>query len=474
MNNRIMKKLSFALVLMLNYALVNAQDQFTNFGNFQTFSGASVSFFGNFANNGTFIDDQAVTFKGTANQVISGTSTTTFYNFVGNSAIGVTLQQDVIISNSLVLTSGALNLNSKTLTINNSTSTAVSRMSGYILSEQTNNSGKVKWSIGNSTSSHVFPFGTASAVYIPLTLAVTAGDIGNVTVSTYPTAADNLPLPTTPDAVTNVDRNGSDNSANVVDRFWQIDKDGPSGTATVTFAAAPSEVGTITTLVAQRWNGTTGAWEDPLPGQVSSATGVTVTGITSFSPWTMSGNSMTLPIELLSFAAIPIKGAVDLNWKTASEINNDYFNVQRSADGLEFYDIARIEAGSSAKEIQKYNYVDTDPLSGKSYYRLKQTDFDGTVNFSDIRMVNIDGSESVVTAYPNPVTNGKISIDFHMAPESPTRLTVYDTMGKIVLQDVIAEGISSYSMDMTNTPTGVYVIKGINSKSGFQQTIVVK
>jgi hypothetical protein len=89
-------------------------------------------------------------------------------------------------------------------------------------------------------------------------------------------------------------------------------------------------------------------------------------------------------------------------------------------------------------------------------------------------MVILDGSESVVTAYPNPVTNGKISIDFHTSLENPTRITVYDTMGKIVLQDVVAEGISTYSMDMTNTPTGVYVIKGVNAKSGFQQTIVVK
>jgi hypothetical protein len=469
-----MKKLLSTVILSMSCVLANAQDQFTNFGDFQTFSGASVSFFGNFVNNGTFTDAQAVSFNGAANQNISGTSITTFYNFVGNSAIGVTLYQDAIISNSVALTSGALILNSRTLTINNSAAAAISRTSGYILSEQTNNSGKVKWNIGNNTSSHVFPFGTASADYIPLTLAVTAGDIGNVTVSTYPTAANNLPLPATPVAVTNIDRYGSDNSANVVDRFWQIDKDGPGGTATVTFEAAPSEVGTITTLLAQRWNGTTGVWEDPLPGQVSSATGVTVTGITSFSPWALSGNNMILPIALLSFTATAIKGAVDVNWKTASEINNDYFNVQRSADGLEFYDITRLQAGSSARVVQKYNYVDSNPLSGKSYYRLKQTDLDGSVNFSDIRMVTFDGSESEVTAYPNPVTNGKISIDFHIAPESPTHVTVYDTMGKIILQNVIAEGISTYSMDMSNTPTGVYVIKGINAKSGFQQTIVVK
>jgi hypothetical protein len=470
-----MKKLSFCVTLMLIGTLVNAQDQFTNFGNFRMFPGASVTFFGNFANNGTFTDaGQTVTLSGTTMLPISGISVTTFSNLVVDNTAGVALQQDVVINNSLVLTSGSVDLNSNTLIINNAASTALARTGGYILSEQTDNSSKVRWNIGSDASAHVFPFGTASGDYIPFTLEVTAGNIGNVTVSTYVTAADNTPLPTVPVAITNVDRMGSDNSANVVDRFWQIDKDGPDGTATVTFEASADEVGTITALQAQRWNGTTSEWEAPLPGQVSSATGVTVSGITAFSPWALSGNNMILPIELLSFTATPKKKEVDLNWKTASEINNDYFIVQRSKDGIDFSDIGRVRAGSTPKEVQNYNYMDFNALEGKSYYRLKQTDLDGAFTFSDIRMVNLDEWESQVTAYPNPVTNEKISLDFHTALESPTRITLYDLTGRIILEDIIAEGINIYDMDLANTPPGVYMIKGVNTKSGFQQTIIVK
>jgi hypothetical protein len=469
-----MKKLSLGVALMLSSMLSNAQDQFTNNGNVHVFAGASMAFFGNFVNNGSFVDEQAVTFAGDASQVISGSSVTTFYNLAVNNVTGVALQQDLIVSNSLVLTSGELDLNSSTLTITNPAAAALSRTGGYILSEQTDNSSKVRWNIGNNAAAHVFPFGTATGDYIPFTLQVTAGNIGNVTVSTYVTAADNTPFPTVPEAITNVDRMGSDNSANVVDRFWQIDKDGVSGTATVTFEASAAEVGTITALQAQRWNSTTDVWEDPLPGQVSNATSVTVSGITAFSPWTLSGNNMTLPIELLSFTATAKKKEVDLNWTTASEIDNDYFTVQRSKDGIDFSDIGSVQAGTAPKGIQKYNFVDFDALEGRSYYRLKQTDLDGAFNFSDIRMVDLDEWETPLTAYPNPVTNEKISLDFHSALESPTRVTLYDLAGRIVLEDIIAEGINIYTMDLANTPPGVYMIKGVNAKSGFHQTIIVK
>jgi hypothetical protein len=470
-----MKKLSLSLVLVLSYALVNAQDQFTNFGNFHVFPGASITFFGKFVNNGTFTDGGlTTTLSGAGIIPIAGSSVTTFYNLVVDNADGVALQQNIIISNSLELTSGAFDLNSGTLTINNPSSSALSRTAGYILSEDSNNSSKLKWNIGNNTDAHVFPFGTAAGAYIPFTLQITGGNIGNVTVSTFSTAADNTPYPTTPVAVTHLNRMGVDNSENVVDRFWQIDKDGVSGTATITFEASPSEVGTLLNLVAQRWNSSTGTWDEPLAGQSSSAYGVTVPGVTQFSPWTLSAGSQVLPIELLSFTATAIENEVELNWKTATEINNDYFTIQRSADGLEFTDIARISAGLNGNIIQKYNHVDTRPLPGKSYYRLKQTDLDGVYKFSDIRKVELGKFQARLTAYPNPVTSGQFSLDFQEALETPTSVIVYDLVGKAIFNDVVNQGIRVYPIVLNNPPAGVYLVKTFNSNSSQQQTIIVK
>ena len=151
-----MKQTAIYSALFLICALANAQSQFTNTGNVQIFPGASVSFFGNFVNNGTFTDQGGVYFYGSSSQIITGTSPVTFYNLQGNNATGITMQRDVAISNVLTLTAGPLILNGTTLTINNSASTAVARVTGYIVSERTDNTSKVRWNIGTNTSAHVY------------------------------------------------------------------------------------------------------------------------------------------------------------------------------------------------------------------------------------------------------------------------------------------------------------------------------
>jgi hypothetical protein len=469
------KILAVYILLAFGCFFVNAQDQFTNTGDVHVFSTSSITFFGNFVNDGIFTDEGGVSFNGTVSQAIAGTSITTFYNLTGNNAAGVTMQQSAIVSNGLILTNGPLILNSTMLTINNSASTAVSRTSGYILSETTDNSSKLRWNIGANTSAHAFPFGTASGVYIPLTLTNTAGNIGNVTISTYTTAANNTPYPTSPVAVTDMNRNGADNSANVVDRFWQIDKDGVSGTATVRFEVSAAEAGTITQLRAQRWNSTTNVWEAPIAGQTSTATSATVSGVTSFSPWTLSGNNAPLPVELLTFTAkVNDDDNVDLYWETASEINNDYFAILRSEDGNTFYEIARVDGTGNSQSIVRYRSVDIDPLVGRSYYRLKQTDFDGVYKLSDIRTVEVDGKLKLI-ASPNPVTDNAFTLDFHSRLESPTFISLYDRTGKIIYSHIVQPGVSKHEVNLSANPTtGVYLLRAVNGQATFQQTVMIE
>jgi hypothetical protein len=470
-----MRNLQLSIALIFVCTVAQAQHQFTNTGNFQTFPGATISFFGDFVNNGVFTDaGQSTSFRGGANQFIFGSTTLTFNNFVADNAVSVSLQSDINISNTLVLTAGALDLNSRRLTIQNALPTAVTRTGGYILSEKTNNSSQLRWIVGTNTSAHVFPFGTSAGVYIPFTVLLTAGNLGNVTVSTFPTATNNTPYPTVPVAVTDMNRLGVDNSVNVVDRFWQIDKDGPSGTATLTFQAAPAEVGTITSLQAQRWNGTTGTWENPLPGQTSNATGVTVPNVTNFSPWTLSGNNAPLPVELLAFTAKAVGTHVELDWTTASERNNDYFTIQRSKDGRTFSDVGTVAAGPNGRSVQKYDYTDHDPLPGKSYYMLKQTDLDGTMEFLAIRMVQVDELPPGLTVYPNPVEGGNFSIDFKSPLKQNTFVTISDLVGKIIFSSVVEAGTRYYPVDLENSPAGVYMLRTTSPESGFELKIMVK
>jgi hypothetical protein len=462
-------------MLFLMCAFANAQSQFTNTGNVQVFPGASVAFFGNFVNNGTFTDQAGVYFHGGTSQIITGTSPITFYNLQGNNAMGITMQRDIAISNALTLTAGALILNGTTLTINNSASNAITRVTGYILSERTDNTSKVRWNIGTNTSAHVFPFGTASGGYIPFTLTLTAGNIGNVTVSTFPTASNNTPYPSAPVVVTNMYRNGVDNSINVVDRFWQVDKDGVSGTATLRFDVAAAEVGTITQLRAQRWNSSINGWEAPIAGQTSTATSATVSGVTAFSPWTLSGNNAPLPVELLSFSARPNdEGSIDLHWETSSETNNDYFAIQRSEDGIDFLQIGQVTGAGTSQTFNAYTYTDKDALSGRSYYRLRQVDFDGKYKFSDIVRVDME-ARLRLTAFPNPVKEDKFLLDFHTQLESPTYISLHDRTGRLVYTGIARAGVSTHEVDLPANPSsGVYLLRAVNNESALQRSVMIE
>ena len=122
--------------------------------------------------------------------------------------------------------------------------------------------------------------------------------------------------------------------------------------------------------------------------------------------------SAALPVRLISFNAKRINEQVQVEWKTAEESNNSHFTVQRSANASGFEDIAVIDGKGNSNALQTYRFLDVNPLAGLSYYRLKQTDFDGTFTNSRIVTVQMNGESDVeFVVYPNPVTN-QINLKF--------------------------------------------------------------
>lgn len=456
-----MKTINLQIAMMILSITMYAQNQMVNSGNLKIYSSGKITFFGDLINNGTFDDGgQVVEFNGTVNQKISGSSGLTITNLVVNNPSGVTMERSVTISNSLTLTSGVLDLNSNTLTINNNSPSSLTRTNGYILSEKVDNSGKLKWNIGSNIGAYTFPFGTVSGEYIPFVLNLTSGDIGNVIVSTFPTANDNTPYPTSPDLVTNMnDGSGNNNSNNVVDRFWQINKDGSSGTATLTFTAAAIEIGSVGNLQAQRWNPTINIWEAPLSGQTNTANSATVPVVTNFSVWALSGNMAPLPVELVSFIASKDKNHVHLNWKTLSEINNDYFTIEKSNDGLEYEKVSIIDGSGNSNHELSYSTTDTEPYEGLSYYRLKQTDFDGKFSYSKIQAVDFNLSpEFYLNVYPNPTTSDNINLQIVNAKDESIQINISDMLGKEVYSNSILITENNQNITLLNNE---YIISGL-------------
>ncbi|MCX6290527.1 MAG: hypothetical protein NT126_02030, partial [Bacteroidetes bacterium] len=345
-----------------------------------------------------------------------------FYKLIFNKGASIpkphlTFISPVDVINQLQFASnGSIDLNSNLLTIRNSASTGISTASPlrYIISEKADNSSKIKWKIGVGTGSYVFPFGTlpdSTINYIPVTLNKTAipADIGDVVISTYGTAANNLPWPSTPTNVSNLSsailaNNTPDNRDWTVDRFWEIDATNSVAlTTTLSFRAAelPTSDPLAGNMKAQYWDIAAGKWQLPQLG-TGSANKVVITGNVIYNTtWALGSLNSPLPIELLKFDAYPKEQMVITDWSTASEINNDYFTLERSSNGLEFYEIGKIRGAGNSSVTLNYSFPDEHPLTGISYYRLKQTDFDGRFSYSPVVMISYKKDQKFYL-YPNP------------------------------------------------------------------------
>ncbi len=174
-------------------------------------------------------------------------------------------------------------------------------------------------------------------------------------------------------------------------------------------------------------------------------------------------NGFGLPIELLSFSAIPDEEKVRLEWITATEINNHFFTVERSQNGLDFEPLSVFEGAGNSSETNYYSTVDRRPFKGTSYYRLKQTDFDGTFTFSRIVSVFLDIMNPNFYIVPNPVTDGEFKLHFSNTPAASLNgnVSIYDMTGKMTFRQDISTGdeISNYFKLPENMNGGFYVIK---------------
>ena len=434
--------------------IIADEGDFTNNGSTTVENGGNFYIKGNWTNNGTYVTNTGkMFFWGNTAQAIGGTSPCTFYQMeVNKPSNGVTLNTNTVVSNMLTLTSGPVDLNSKQLTVASSATNAIGYTNGYLISDKTDNSSKVQWNIGSTTGAHIIPFGKASGLIIPLTLDLTSGNIGNVTASTYYTGAANTPLPTTPDLVLHVnDAYGHNNSANTVDRFWQVNKTGGGGVMTMTFTYDDTEkpANGEVNLRAQRYGISYNGWDTPVPFQTSDATLNTVIspGVTVLGPFTLSLTSTPLPVELLMFTAAPNRQRqVEINWETASETGNHYFTVERSKDGLHFEEIDKVNGAGNSSVLLYYKTLDRKPLSGISYYRLKQTDFNGSFIYSKSVKVTLDGNNAGISLFYNAAC-GCACIHFSSIEENlqDINVSIFDNTGK---------NIASHLLSQMNSPDG--------------------
>lgn len=319
------------------------------------------------------------------------------------------------------------------------------------------------------STSFIFPVGS-NGVYAPIGI-----DLESATTSTY-TAQYFASAPSDRDK-----RSGLDQLSAA--EYWDIHKDAGVG-AYVTlyfFDAERSGVLDPSKLVLAHWNSLDATWENK--GMTASASNYIRSELmTSFSPVTTGGSEGALPVELTRFSAIIENSAVRLSWSTASETNNNYFTVERSIDGKTFVAIKTIDGRGTTSETTHYNVVDNNPDKGIVYYRLKQTDFDGSSSYSYVVSVSVPDAVKQIDAkiFPSVVQKGEtVNVGIINGEFNNTSLSVsvIDSKGKMLQYEcfVAAKGHNSYVLNLNNTiDPGLYFVRLKSGDVLYTQRLIIK
>jgi hypothetical protein len=429
-------------------------------------AGATLDIKGNFTNNGTLTANGTVSFSGTNQTIPAGT----FNNLVIDGGGTKTITGNVIVNGVLTLTNGYVQLNNNSLGISaggsitggSNTSFIVTGGTGTLNQDNVGNGGK---------PSVVFPVGStaSSSAYNPVTIANagtpdqfrvrvtdginTAYDAGEFTV-------------------------GNPLTVGNVNKTWLIAEAIPGGSdATLTFQwSASDEQPGFMRNDAYVGHYTGGQWTTGPLNQVSSGADpytLSLSNVTSFSPFGVGSQGSILPLELLSFSGKLIDHSGFLQWTTAHEQALLKFIIERSRDGITYAGIGEVAAVNGPDQ---YSYSFTDKtVTGNQYYRLKCVDIDGHFIYSRILLlVAGDFGSRDLSFHPNPVKDmGTLHLELSVTKRVDFRLV--DAFGTVIRrwQKLIQSGSTDEPVKLGGLPAGTYYLV-LNAEGTTKRIRIVK
>lgn len=417
-------------------------------GNIQVTGIRSYSIGGDYTYNGLVVQNSG---NGLPYQV---------HNFTLNNANNLTLTNSSSVSNVLTFMVGLVIATNDTLTLGISTSTLgmLTRITGHVV-------GYFKrWIAASATSNILFPVGILNyynGANFSFTTAPVAGSIVSRFIPSNP-GSPGLPLTDAGELCNNVGY-----------AYWSfgVMNGFSGGTYNVNlYANGFPGVNDYTRLHLLRRPGSGFPWTingTHSPGTGSNAAPIANRiGMNLLGHYGIVGPAINpLPIELIYFNAKPIKDQVDLSWVTASEQNNDYFTIERSSDAINFKELFRKPGSGNSINRMHYSITDFSPLRCYSYYKLKQTDYDGHSTYSGVVAVNIKSNDSngiqIVSVSPTIFTD-KFTVIFYLNHEVIADFQLINSSGQVVFKDKIKinDNLNMYDfVDVMGLPKGIYFIE---------------
>jgi hypothetical protein len=426
---------------------------------------ASLSISGDFTNNGIFSDNSTaaaagVRFTGTTAQTISGVTANVFNNLtIANTsgvipAVNLTFENATVNSN-LTMTSGVTNLNGFAILLGTAAASpgTLAYTNGWFYGGNL-----TRWfpatAIAIGAVAGQFPIGTVSN-YRPLYLG-NAGLSADGTIKVRHTSNS---------GATSV--SFADGGSTVVVRsnsFWTVSTANGLGTGTHNLRTEGTGFGTVGAVTDLRQTltgsvvGTAGTNSGTTTNPQVNRTGLSTANLANNFYWgSINATQTPLPVTLSSFKGRQVQDYVELKWATASELNFDFFSVEKSLDGIDFFEIGKVKGNGTTQQMHQYSLQDTKALIGKNYYRLKSVDLDGYEEYFTILMVDFFSSKHFFVS-PNPSTGDYVQVSVNFFLEDNSSVKIYGSNGLLVGTYLITSPDSTIYFASPLVP-GVYFAK---------------
>ncbi len=408
-------------------------------GNVFTKNNGTINLYGGWENSGTFsASGGTFEFRGDVQQNIVSLQILEFYNLNINNIFGVVFNQNVQVNDMLTMLSGDVCNEGYSITVGESAGSP----GDIIFNSGSIHGNIVRWVPASTTGELIFPLGKPGMenfAYIEFTEAPSSGGTlkAEFVIDIPENYYGNLPF--------EEDGIYFDNLAD--EGFWRIDADNglSGGIYNITLDA-----GTIIEINDPEYirilKRDTGCEEWALSGDYSYLGNLyTHSGMSGFSEFALAGNSEDnpLPIELLYFNAIKKDGQVNLEWATASETNNDYFTIERTTNFANIDVVATLPGAGNSSQTNYYSYADNSPEQGVNYYRLKQTDYDGSYEYSSWEAVDLSQNEQNSLRIASIKQNDQqLVVGIETNTGAKLQIQATDLFGRIVHEENIISGHS--------------------------------